>query len=1463
MNTHSSNPEPLQIGLGRLSSPGRRASRQKAARQLLDQALAAVDTGHTPVRCFLLLATADWCNEKGVSLPAQIRKQCKDRLGYDVSLIGGSLASLFYLDGKTADEDAFIEHGAILVAFCSHDFWVTVEALDDPHRDGGTGRFERIKQLSDDLLENAGTRLGASAARHLLVFSPGIFLDQQGNQVYQDNELHEEIVSAFDYRYRVVGAAAADALEPTVGYQFANDRCLKSGLAVGLVETDLASGTMMGHGFSPVPDKHLVVDKLADGEEMGYEVAVLDGEPATQRLEKFCENLHSQGERVFLGLPDGPDHHVLCAFKKMGGRHESVRLNRRVRRGDRLSLLHTSAHDLEVAAQSTTDTAVTATGAPIESLRLICDFTCSARLDLYGKYGHDWKEVTKALQQRYPLVPLIGGLGSGEFGVDRWRRAQANNVAFWVICVASFYAQQASTRRLQNRLFLAANRIRDCQKPKEVMLTALQEAVAAGATGGQIAIVDDEIGRIISLDHGCAYTEPSSKEDWASVVRVTDRSRSESQTGDGIDEEFPTDLLEWSMVLDSRIPPKIAGEVQGKEDILALIVRTRCAVFVADAKDPIFRCDKQSAVEGGIATFLAIPLIGSTGKAIATLQLSLSKRSLDRESFGLWVGYAKELAAALERAQEKEEREISQAMSELGTRILQTPPTLGSQPHAAWCGEYVSEVQKLLGAHDVHIRLRQEGVNGEEYHLVAGVGPLSDLLRKTRPVTRPGQGNYNFNRPRAGGYIKNTKEETLELNKHVKPIKDVDHLGAQLLCELGQLEATAVLPLKHGNQDLGLFIIDSMTRYFFTERKTRLARAAVDLCGAILRAKTDAYDRAFQESEQLWLLRSMAAAKEGATSLGLMGLLKRLCGAIGADVGSLFLWCEPIQKLVLHTSFNWFRNLDGKATYAKNEGWTGTMAFGEADIVIVGDASPDLSVPCRKYYEDAIPPQHRLPVEVPDPRIALRLKIAGNVVGVATFAYYKENWSTLHNEENRQRVRSLLMHVDDLVKLAVEDARTEAARIQHDRLLEAKNQAVERLMVPTGAQLKLKPVLDILRKGFCVTRVRFYRRRGDVISFSESSLECRPTAQTANPIDCLATREIGELIEQSAEIFHPSLPPSFSSRWPQSQGVRSLFAVSASGAKGDSKGVLEFINREENPDHPFAFLDEIERVAAREVARAIGVALEHEEHELAAQEERNRRAAFEHMEAEVHVNRELARGEKEMRDAFEDVAHQIKSPLGEATRRVERAATLFSDPVLGREFETIASMLRRAELSAKLVGLFSKLARGEPIDVRGTPHGPINLADLAETVCKNQRPRISAQRGIQIDCDDDSFRAYAPASLSIDADLLTHALTNLVDNAIKYSYRNTTIRVFASKSKRGDFFIGVSNKGIPISPREIALVKQRNWRGKDAQASVAEGNGIGLWIVDHIMRAMGGELLVLPTRVNDGITEVRLKFSFH
>lgn len=115
--------------------------------------------------------------------------------------------------------------------------------------------------------------------------------------------------------------------------------------------------------------------------------------------------------------------------------------------------------------------------------------------------------------------------------------------------------------------------------------------------------------------------------------------------------------------------------------------------------------------------------------------------------------------------------------------------------------------------------------------------------------------------------------------------------------------------------------------------------------------------------------------------------------------------------------------------------------------------------------------------------------------------------------------------------------------------------------------------------------------------------------------------------------------------------------------------------------------------------------------------------------------------------------------------------------------------------------------------------------------------------------------------VDVDRDLLWHAVNNLVDNATKYSYNGITIRIFGGLTSRANrFHITVINRGICLEAADVSKAITRSWRSKDAARVVGEGSGIGLWIVDHIMRAHGGRLLLLPTD-GDGQTQVKLIFK--
>jgi signal transduction histidine kinase len=94
-----------------------------------------------------------------------------------------------------------------------------------------------------------------------------------------------------------------------------------------------------------------------------------------------------------------------------------------------------------------------------------------------------------------------------------------------------------------------------------------------------------------------------------------------------------------------------------------------------------------------------------------------------------------------------------------------------------------------------------------------------------------------------------------------------------------------------------------------------------------------------------------------------------------------------------------------------------------------------------------------------------------------------------------------------------------------------------------------------------------------------------------------------------------------------------------------------------------------------------------------------------------------------------------------------------------------------------------------------------------------------------------------------DAEALTHALWNLLDNAVKYSPDCRT--VWVSVEPAGNrLAIRVRDRGIGVPREERRAIFQKFVRGAAARAENIGGTGIGLAMVHHIVSAHGGEVQV-------------------
>ena len=109
-----------------------------------------------------------------------------------------------------------------------------------------------------------------------------------------------------------------------------------------------------------------------------------------------------------------------------------------------------------------------------------------------------------------------------------------------------------------------------------------------------------------------------------------------------------------------------------------------------------------------------------------------------------------------------------------------------------------------------------------------------------------------------------------------------------------------------------------------------------------------------------------------------------------------------------------------------------------------------------------------------------------------------------------------------------------------------------------------------------------------------------------------------------------------------------------------------------------------------------------------------------------------------------------------------------------------------------------------------------------------------------------TFECEIPDSLPAihaDREAISRALFNLLDNAVKYSGKNPVIhmRVFF---KEEAVFLEVQDTGVGISKEDQKKVFEKFYRSSHPASKNIEGSGIGLTLVDHIVKAHGGQVMI-------------------
>jgi len=210
----------------------------------------------------------------------------------------------------------------------------------------------------------------------------------------------------------------------------------------------------------------------------------------------------------------------------------------------------------------------------------------------------------------------------------------------------------------------------------------------------------------------------------------------------------------------------------------------------------------------------------------------------------------------------------------------------------------------------------------------------------------------------------------------------------------------------------------------------------------------------------------------------------------------------------------------------------------------------------------------------------------------------------------------------------------------------------------------------------------------------------------------------------------------------------------------------------------------------------------------------------------------------EMKNDFvNNMTHELKTPIS----TISLASQMLSDRSIPDEQKNLGHISRIIQTESKQLGYQVERVLQMAIFDHGElklKHEPANLHDIIETVAQNFLLQMD-KRGGKLEFHPEADQA----TVSGDVIHLTNVISNLMENAMKYTTRNPEIKI-STHNENGSVVVSVADNGMGISKEDQKRIFDKFYRVPTGNVHNVKGFGLGLSYVKLIIEEHGGTIKI-------------------